>query len=316
MPNVLAELSAKNAKEKKDTLELHLASLRLEATPDLSELPNLETLYLNNNRLQAADGLEGNFRLKRLYLHENALTTLRGSLPSLRFLETLTLYNNDLRDLKEQLRHLEGLAFLRSLDLFGNPLAQEDNYRSYVVHRMPQLQTLDRHAVTDAERRRAKQIFESSPGRSRPVAFGKTVAVYEKSKKIGFNEPSDLERELQRHAGRIRQQAEEREREAVADLYRRAQEEAHTIPPSDRAPLPKGIDFLSRRQKELEAQRAVEQQRADAQRSGRGDQLRVWEYEKSDPAASLRASRTKDYTGSFVPQTTLIASMSVRTRPV
>jgi len=41
---------------------------------------------------------------------------------------------------------------LEQLDLFGNPLAEEPDYRFRLMHAMPQIKVLDRHMVTLQER--------------------------------------------------------------------------------------------------------------------------------------------------------------------
>jgi len=50
------------------------------------------------------------------------------------------------------------------LDLFGNPLAEEPDYRLKIIHTMPQIQLLDRHVVTFEERLKADKLFESQSG--------------------------------------------------------------------------------------------------------------------------------------------------------
>lgn len=55
-------------------------------------------------------------------------------------------------------------AFLQQLDLFGNPLAEEPDYRLKIIYLMPQIKTLDRHVVTVQERIKAKQVCEENYG--------------------------------------------------------------------------------------------------------------------------------------------------------
>jgi Leucine-rich repeat len=54
-------------------------------------------------------------------------------------------------------------AFLETLDLFGNPLAEEPDYRLKIIHTMPQVKLLDRHMVTLEERLKAAKLFENTP---------------------------------------------------------------------------------------------------------------------------------------------------------
>jgi hypothetical protein len=59
---------------------------------------------------------------------------------------------------------LTKFQYLKQLDLFGNPLAEEPDYRLKIIYLMPQILTLDRHIVTVAERIKAKHICEIDYG--------------------------------------------------------------------------------------------------------------------------------------------------------
>ena len=83
------------------------------------------------------------------------------------------LGDNRLRNLDNFLVSLTKFAFLKQLDLFGNPLAEEPDYRLKIIYLMPSINTLDRHVVTVAERIKAKKICEEEYGLSQgagPVA--------------------------------------------------------------------------------------------------------------------------------------------------
>lgn len=83
-------------------------------------------------------------------------SSLEGSsLPHFKFLLELRLYGNKLKDLRGTLRVLSRLSHLRDLDLFGNPVVEEENYRLQVIRAIPSLDVLDRHVITDDERARA-----------------------------------------------------------------------------------------------------------------------------------------------------------------
>lgn len=56
---------------------------------------------------------------------------------------------------------LRKFAFLEQLDLFGNPLAEEPDYRLKIIYQMPQIKVLDRHMVTLIERQKAQKLFET-----------------------------------------------------------------------------------------------------------------------------------------------------------
>ena len=65
-----------------------------------------------------------------------------------------------MRDLDVFLEFLSRFAFLEQLDLFGNPLAEEPDYRLKIIKAMPQIKILDRHKVTQIERNKADELAE------------------------------------------------------------------------------------------------------------------------------------------------------------
>jgi len=56
--------------------------------------------------LEKIEGLDNNFRIKHLYLFNNHIKTLEGSLRVMRHIETLLIYDNELRDLDKNLEFL------------------------------------------------------------------------------------------------------------------------------------------------------------------------------------------------------------------
>lgn len=84
--------------------------------------------------------------------------TLEGSsLTCFTFLMELRLYDNKLKDLHGSLAILSKLRHLKDLDLFGNPLQEEENYRLQVIKAVPSLVVLDRHVITTEERAKAER---------------------------------------------------------------------------------------------------------------------------------------------------------------
>ena len=64
----------------------------------------------------------------------------------LKYLEILYLNNNKLRNLDKNLEILKTFTSLKNLNLFGNPIAEEPEYRSRVIYAIPNLEILDRHS--------------------------------------------------------------------------------------------------------------------------------------------------------------------------
>jgi hypothetical protein len=158
--NPYEELPIRNDKYAALCTELHLGHRHLTHLGSLySKFINLSILWLNNNNLTDIRGLDDNIRLKYLYLHENRIQSLSGSsLSQLSYLETLTLNGNQLLSLEEVLQELKYLRSLKTLDLFDNPISQEDNYRLLVLSEMPWLQSLDRQIITKKELKESKKL--------------------------------------------------------------------------------------------------------------------------------------------------------------
>ncbi|KAG2869179.1 hypothetical protein PC116_g849 [Phytophthora cactorum] len=154
-----AELPIKNHKYVKNCTELYMANKHIDKIANFDAFVNLEVLWINGNQIQELDGLDGCFRLKQLYAQNNSIRSLEGSsLPHFKFLLELRLYDNKLKDLQGALRVLSRLSHLRDLDLFGNPVVEEENYRLQVIRAIPSLDVLDRHVITDDERAKAARL--------------------------------------------------------------------------------------------------------------------------------------------------------------
>lgn len=141
------------------TTEILLAHRGIEKLGSFERFKCVEALWLNDNALSRIDGLEHNMQIKALYLHTNRILSLKGALQQLRHIRILTLYNNLLQDLISTLPLLEHLHHLEELDLRGNPLANEVNYRLRVIYTFPTLTVLDCHQVTAPEREEAQLLF-------------------------------------------------------------------------------------------------------------------------------------------------------------
>merc|ERR1719456_108555 len=85
------------------------------------------------------------------------LVSLSGIRP-FKFLRVLMASNNQLRNLEKQLTVLKRFAFLKKLDLFDNPVAEEPDYRLRLIYNIPQVETLDRSTVKGPERLKADEV--------------------------------------------------------------------------------------------------------------------------------------------------------------
>jgi hypothetical protein len=92
----------------------------------------------------------------------------------LRHVETLVLYDNELRDLDTIISNLGPLTSMRHLDLFDNPAAHEPNYKMRVLNDLQQLEILDRHKVSRVEKDEAVKFMSQAKGKKknhRPFAW-------------------------------------------------------------------------------------------------------------------------------------------------
>ncbi|XP_077979278.1 leucine-rich repeat-containing protein 72-like [Glandiceps talaboti] len=143
-----------------DVTQLYLAESDLQQVSDLSRFKMLKYLWLNGNKLRRINCLKFNYRLAELYLENNQLVDISGAIQHLTSLHTIMLQRNQLTKLEETVKEFKKMQALKVLNLFSNPLAQEKEYRLYVIHHVPSVELLDRAEVLKEERDKAGQIYE------------------------------------------------------------------------------------------------------------------------------------------------------------
>ena len=114
---------------------LYLQSNLIPKIENLSHLKKLEYVNLALNNIEEIEGLEKCECLKKLDLTVNFI----GKISSVK-----TLTNN---------------VFLEEMYLTGNPCAQFEGYRDYVIASLPQLKFLDGTAIEKSERITAQQNY-------------------------------------------------------------------------------------------------------------------------------------------------------------
>ncbi|XP_059150698.1 leucine-rich repeat-containing protein 72-like isoform X2 [Physella acuta] len=153
-------LQSKGIKKDKDVEELYLSNRNLNEMIDLKRFRYLTKLWLNGNKLREVNFLSINYHLCELYLHDNQLSSVSGCLQHLTCLVVLTLHNNQLTKLETVTKEFEKMKALSVLNLFNNPVAQEADYRMFVIRSCPSLTLLDRSEVTREESEMALQDEE------------------------------------------------------------------------------------------------------------------------------------------------------------
>lgn len=123
---------------------LSIQSNRIPHITGLSELANLEELYISHNLLTEISGLDNNIHLRVLDISSNQVTSL-AHLAHLRDLEELWASSNELSSFEEIEKELAGTQSLKTVYFEGNPLQTKNPvlYRNKVRLALPQIQQID-----------------------------------------------------------------------------------------------------------------------------------------------------------------------------
>uniref|UniRef100_A0A8R1HQI1 U2A'/phosphoprotein 32 family A C-terminal domain-containing protein n=1 Tax=Caenorhabditis japonica TaxID=281687 RepID=A0A8R1HQI1_CAEJA len=100
-----------------------------------------------------------------------------AKLPNLR---TLALTNNNICELGD----IEPLAECKKLEyvtFIGNPITHKDNYRLYIIYKLPSVRVIDFNRVRLTERDAAKKMFKGKSGKKARDAIQKSVHTEEPS---------------------------------------------------------------------------------------------------------------------------------------
>nr|CAD7199859.1 unnamed protein product [Timema douglasi]CAD7572660.1 unnamed protein product [Timema californicum] len=127
-------------------------------------------LRLNNNQLTSIQGinaisyqvLEQPEKLTWLDLSFNNLASLSSDLSAFSSLKILYLHGNQLRHLNHVLTILSTLQHLYNLTLHGNPLQERKRYKEQLIHRLPNLRSLDFTNVTQTDRRKTRNKLDTT----------------------------------------------------------------------------------------------------------------------------------------------------------
>jgi len=72
-------------------------------------------------------------------VQQNKIKSIDGIFDILKHIETLIIYDNELRDLDRILKNLKGVTSLKVLEMFDNPAAHEPNYKMRVLSELHNL---------------------------------------------------------------------------------------------------------------------------------------------------------------------------------
>ncbi|EKG16747.1 hypothetical protein MPH_06037 [Macrophomina phaseolina MS6] len=120
---------------------------------------DIECIDFTDNHIVVLGNFPQRPRVSTLLLARNRLAQIQPGLArSMPGLTSLSLADNNIRELGD-LDPLGGFTKLVELNLLGNPVTSKENYRYYLIFRIPSLRFLDFQRVRDAERTKAKALF-------------------------------------------------------------------------------------------------------------------------------------------------------------
>ncbi|XP_031169528.1 leucine-rich repeat and guanylate kinase domain-containing protein isoform X2 [Sander lucioperca] len=129
---------------------LNLAHNRISRISGLDSPVLLTHLCLRGNQLKRIEGLENLKSLQVLDLSLNRITSLSG-LQNLHLLGSINLEKNLISEIQE-CKHIHDLFLLRDLNLLGNSVQEQPDYRLAVVFLLQHLTVLDQDKVTAEEK--------------------------------------------------------------------------------------------------------------------------------------------------------------------
>lgn len=143
--------------------ELRLRALKINAIENLgATLNQFDCFDLSENSIRKLENFPLLPRLKCILLNNNRIYKIAKNLEqSIPNLERLILTNNYIQELSD-IDTLSTLKNLKVLSLINNPVTSKENYRYYVISKLPNLRLLDFNKVKRVEREAADTIFPKS----------------------------------------------------------------------------------------------------------------------------------------------------------
>ena len=125
---------------------------------NLMGLENLVKLQLDNNVISKIQNLEHLTNLQWLDLSFNNISKIEG-LDTLHKLKDLSLFNNNISKI-ENVLYLRRFRHLRLINLAGNPICNDTEYRPYVISHVKNLKYLDYRMVSEQAVNAAKEHYQ------------------------------------------------------------------------------------------------------------------------------------------------------------
>lgn len=161
-----------------------------------------DTLDMSDNEILKLENFPVFRRLRTLLLNNNNVRRVDPNIgKQLVELRHLVLTNNKIANFGD-IDNIASFTKLVELSLVDNPVVRRQNYRLYVIYKMPQLRLLDFRRIRPQERESAKMLFSSEAGNlvKQKILEAKSVAAREQRKAAPTKEQLEAFREAVRSA--------------------------------------------------------------------------------------------------------------------
>mmetsp|Transcript_22613 Transcript_22613/g.27292 ORF Transcript_22613/g.27292 Transcript_22613/m.27292 type:complete len:515 (-) Transcript_22613:220-1764(-) len=138
--------------------KLQLDNNMISKIENLDHLVNLKWLDLSFNQIAKINGLDKLTKLTDVSFFANRIETIEG-LDTLSQLNVLSIGNNLIEQL-ETVMYLRRFKNLRLVNLAGNPMCRDPEYRSYVLSHVKNLKYLDYRLVEDSTVSAAREQYQ------------------------------------------------------------------------------------------------------------------------------------------------------------
>jgi len=146
--------------------EINLRGLKIAVIENIAVLQDqFDSIDLSDNEIRMLENFPIMKRLNMLIFNNNYITRIAPLGDRLTGLTHLILTNNRISNLSE-IDNIASYKKLELLSLLENPVIQKENYRLYVIFKIPSLKSLDYKKVRKQERIDAVRLFESSSGQA------------------------------------------------------------------------------------------------------------------------------------------------------
>ncbi|CAI5442657.1 unnamed protein product [Caenorhabditis angaria] len=182
-----------------NTLNLREINIRGQKVPVIENMgvtrDQFDVIDLTDNDIRKLDNFPTFKRLSILYLHNNRINYIAPDIAQkLPNLKTIALTNNNICELGD-IDPLANCQKLEYVTFIGNPITHKDNYRLYIIFKLPTVRVIDFNRVKLSEREAAKKMFKGKSGKKARDSIQRSVhteeAQSEKENSVGVQLTSE-----------------------------------------------------------------------------------------------------------------------------